>query len=68
MTGKPQFPNEQSAAGEFKRQADAFRDWVTADGSSGYRLPPVVIISMSHGPAPGHAARSLRENSKSSNR
>jgi glutathionyl-hydroquinone reductase len=36
MTGKPQFPNEQSAAGEFKRQADAFRDWVTADGSSGY--------------------------------
>lgn len=36
MTGKPQFPNEQSSAGEFKRQADAFRDWVTADGSSGY--------------------------------
>jgi len=36
MTGKPQFPNEQSAAGEFKRQADAFRDWVTADSSSGY--------------------------------
>ncbi|HSC57160.1 MAG TPA: glutathione S-transferase family protein [Nitrospira sp.] len=36
MTGQPQFPNEQSAAGEFKRQADAFRDWVTADGSSGY--------------------------------
>lgn len=36
MTGQPQFPNEQSAAGEFKRQADAFRDWVTADGSLGY--------------------------------
>ncbi len=36
MTGQPQFPNEQSAAGEFKRQADAFRGWVTADGSSGY--------------------------------
>jgi putative glutathione S-transferase len=35
-TGQPQFPNEQSAAGEFKRQADAFRDWVTADGSSCY--------------------------------
>ncbi|MGQ0665865.1 MAG: glutathione S-transferase family protein [Nitrospiraceae bacterium] len=31
-----QFPNEQSEAGEFKRQADAFRHWVTADGSSGY--------------------------------
>jgi len=27
---------EQSVAGEFRRQADAFRDWVTADGSSGY--------------------------------
>jgi len=36
MKGKPQFPNEQSAAGEFRRQADAFRDRVTADGSSGY--------------------------------
>jgi len=33
---QPQFPDEQSAAGEFRRQADAFRDWVTADGSSGY--------------------------------
>ncbi len=36
MKGQPQFPNEQSVAGEFRRQADAFRDWVTADGSSGY--------------------------------
>ena len=33
---KPQFPNEQSAAGEFTRQADAFREWVTADGRSGF--------------------------------
>ena len=24
-----QFPKEQSGAGEFERQADAFRDWVT---------------------------------------
>ncbi|MBX3235774.1 MAG: glutathione S-transferase family protein [Nitrospiraceae bacterium] len=31
-----QFPDEQTEGGEFKRQADAFRDWVTADGSSGY--------------------------------
>src|SRR3990172_2816805 len=31
-----QFPNEQSEAGEFKRQADAFRQSVTAGGSSGY--------------------------------
>jgi putative glutathione S-transferase len=36
MTGRPQFPNEQSAAGEFRRQGDAFREWVTADGRSGY--------------------------------
>jgi glutathionyl-hydroquinone reductase len=33
---QPQFPNEQSVAGEFRRQADAFRQWVTNDGSSGY--------------------------------
>jgi putative glutathione S-transferase len=31
-----QFPNEQSGEGEFKRQADVFRQWVTADGSSGF--------------------------------
>ncbi len=33
-----QFPDEQSAAGEFRRQADAFRMWITADGASGF--PP----------------------------
>jgi glutathionyl-hydroquinone reductase len=32
----PQFPEEQSETGEFQRQEDAFRDWVTADGSSGF--------------------------------
>ena len=36
MQGRPQFPNEQTDAGEFKRQEDAFRDWVTADGRSGF--------------------------------
>ncbi|MBV9233439.1 MAG: glutathione S-transferase family protein [Candidatus Eremiobacteraeota bacterium] len=36
MTAKPQFPQEQAHDGSFKRQEDAFRDWVTADGSSGY--------------------------------
>jgi len=36
MTGRPQFPHEQSAMGEFTRQDDAFREWVTADGSSGF--------------------------------
>lgn len=33
---KAQFPSEQSAEGTFERQPDAFREWVTADGSSGY--------------------------------
>lgn len=36
MSSRAQFPQEQSAEGEFRRQADAFRQWVTADGSSGY--------------------------------
>jgi len=31
-----QFPQEQSEDGEFQRQEDEFRDWVTADGSSGF--------------------------------
>lgn len=30
------FPKEQNAQGEWVRQEDQFRDWVTADGSSGY--------------------------------
>jgi glutathionyl-hydroquinone reductase len=34
MTIKAQFPDEQSAEGEFERQEDAFRDWVLADGST----------------------------------
>jgi putative glutathione S-transferase len=33
---RAQFPKEQTEEGEFKRQPDAFRGWVTADGSSGY--------------------------------
>ncbi|HEV3091186.1 MAG TPA: glutathione S-transferase family protein [Candidatus Cybelea sp.] len=35
-SSRAQFPREQTADGSFKRQDDAFRDWVTADGSSGY--------------------------------
>ena len=31
-----QFPDEQSTNGTFERQEDAFRSWVTRDGSSGY--------------------------------
>jgi putative glutathione S-transferase len=36
MTVQAQFPDEQSAGGEFTRQADLFRNQVTADGRSGY--------------------------------
>src|SRR5436305_2822680 len=36
MSTKPQFPEEQSVEGEFERQEDAFRDFVTSDGSSPY--------------------------------
>ena len=36
MKAQPQFPHEQSAAGEFTRQEDTFRGWVSADGASGY--------------------------------
>ena len=40
MEVRAQFPDEQSAAGEFMRQPDAFRKWVTADGSSAYPSAP----------------------------
>src|ERR1700719_74183 len=33
---KAQFPDEQSSEGQFVRQQDAFRGWVTADGGSGF--------------------------------
>ena len=33
---KPQFAEEQSESGEFERQEDAFRDLVSADGSTPY--------------------------------
>jgi putative glutathione S-transferase len=36
MSTTPQFPSEQTEDGEFNRQTDAFRVWITADGSSGY--------------------------------
>ena len=36
MAIKAQFPDEQSAEGAFTRQPDAFKDWVTSNGSSGY--------------------------------
>ena len=36
MVGNAQFPDEQAEDGTFQRQADAFRHWVTSDGSSTY--------------------------------
>ena len=36
MGARGQFPDEQSAEGAFLRQEDAFRGWVSADGSSGF--------------------------------
>ncbi len=36
----PQFPSEQSEDGRFERQEDAFRGWVTRDGSSGFAVEP----------------------------
>ena len=33
---KAQFEKEQSESGEFQRQEDAFRDWISSNGSTGY--------------------------------
>ena len=33
---KAQFPDEETKSGEFKRQEDAFREWVSNDGSTPY--------------------------------
>ena len=41
MPLKPQFPDEQSAEGEFERQEDAFRAWVSTDASTPYPAVPV---------------------------
>jgi putative glutathione S-transferase len=40
MKTRAEFPNETGGRGEFIRQSSAFRDWVTADGSSGYHAEP----------------------------
>ena len=36
MTPAPQFPKEQADDGSFQRQEDAFRHWISADGSAGF--------------------------------
>src|SRR5213596_3940258 len=33
---KAQFPTEQAESGEFQRQEDVFREWITIDGSTFY--------------------------------
>src|SRR5215471_3989353 len=33
---KAQFPEEQTESGEFRRQKDAFREWISTDGSTPY--------------------------------
>jgi len=40
MSVHAQFPSETSVEGAFVRQQDAFREWVRADGSSGYPAVP----------------------------
>lgn len=40
MTVSAQFPNEHSGEGEFRRQDDRFREWVTDDGRSGFPAAP----------------------------
>jgi putative glutathione S-transferase len=40
MKSRAEFPNETGRRGEFVRQNSAFRGWLTADGSSGYRAEP----------------------------
>lgn len=40
MNPLPQFPDEQSPTGEFQRQEDAFRSWITDDGTSPYPVAP----------------------------
>ncbi len=40
MSATGQFPDETSDDGEFQRQEDAFRAWVTNDGSTAYAVEP----------------------------
>lgn len=40
MATKSQFPDETSDEGEFARQEDAFRDWVSDDDSTPYAVEP----------------------------
>ena len=41
MPSAPQFPHEQNEEGEFTRQEDGFREWITEGGRSGYPAVPM---------------------------
>jgi len=58
---KAQFPEEETESGEFKRQADAFREWISNDGSTPYAAEPGRFIFTFRWPAHGRAARSFSE-------
>lgn len=40
MPTKAQFPDEQSEEGEFQQREDAFREWISVDGSTPYPATP----------------------------
>lgn len=40
MTSNGQFPSEQGDSGEFERQEDAFRSWISRDGSTPFPAEP----------------------------
>jgi putative glutathione S-transferase len=40
MSMTAQFPGEETKSGEFKRQEDAFREWISNDGSTSYAAEP----------------------------
>lgn len=40
MAIKAQFAAEESSSGEFQRQEDAFRDWISSDGSTPFSAEP----------------------------
>ena len=58
-----QFPAEEAKGGEYKRQEDAFRDWVKCDGSTLYPAgSAIAIIFMFRWPVPGRIAPSFCAN------
>ena len=54
---KAQFPDEETESGEFKRQADAFRECISNDGSTPYAAELGAIIFTFRWPARGPVGR-----------